>query len=158
AGKPVTAAKAGGGSGKAQGKGAFGMKIRRAFVVKVVVLVAFGVGLVGVGFAAPRVKNWWRPSANEAQAVEERDPTLRLQLRGTVALVLPAAVVQALGLRTAEARPTSKARPLPPLAGSLALDANSLARVHTRFAGEVVAIGTTSNHETDTLSAAPTEF
>ncbi|WP_165251246.1 efflux RND transporter periplasmic adaptor subunit [Paludisphaera soli] len=56
-------------------------------------------------------------------------------------LVVPAAVVEALKIRTEAARAASEVRSLS-LSGSLALDANRLARVHPRFEGEVVEIGT----------------
>lgn len=57
------------------------------------------------------------------------------------ALRLPPDVVKTLGISTAVVRAPERARSLT-LSGSLALDTNRLAHVHTRFAGEVVELGT----------------
>src|SRR5438067_8291407 len=52
---------------------------------------------------------------------------------------VPAEVVQSLGIEVDTVQKASQPRAVT-LAGSLALDANHLARVHTRFGGEVVEI------------------
>jgi membrane fusion protein, heavy metal efflux system len=65
-----------------------------------------------------------------AELVEGRPDTIRL----------PADVVTRLGVKTQEVKPAQERRPLE-LSGSLAFDSNRLARVHTRFAGEVVDLG-----------------
>jgi cobalt-zinc-cadmium efflux system membrane fusion protein len=56
-------------------------------------------------------------------------------------LRLPPDVAEALGIHSTPSRKPERSRTLV-LAGSLALDANRLARVHPRFAGEVAEIGT----------------
>src|SRR5262245_62165354 len=93
--------------------------------------------------AAPQfgVANWLAtkpeppPSPNPSVAMTElvlgRPDTLRL----------PADVARRLGVQTAKVEKATRPRLLT-LAGSLALDANRLARVHARFGGEVVEIGT----------------
>jgi cobalt-zinc-cadmium efflux system membrane fusion protein len=66
----------------------------------------------------------------QAELVDGRHDTIRL----------PADVVSRLGVKTQAAKPASDRRPLE-LSGSLAFDSNRLARVHSRFAGEVVELG-----------------
>ena len=66
-------------------------------------------------------------------------------------LKVPSDVVKALGIRTTAARRAAEARTLS-LSGSLALDANRLARVHPRFDGEVVEVGTTPDPDARSLS------
>ena len=55
-------------------------------------------------------------------------------------LAIPAAVAQAMGVRTAEVETAPSQRPLV-LSGSLGLDPNKLISIHTRFPGEVMSIG-----------------
>ncbi|WP_435005647.1 efflux RND transporter periplasmic adaptor subunit [Tundrisphaera lichenicola] len=64
-------------------------------------------------------------------------------------LKVPGHVVEALGIRTTAARIANEARSLS-LSGSLALDANRLARVHPRFDGEVVEVGSIPDPEAST--------
>src|SRR5207248_1434076 len=61
---------------------------------------------------------------------------------------VPPDVMRSLGLRTGQAAVPSRPQVLPPFSATLALDTNHLARVHARFAGEVVALGTVKNKET----------
>ncbi len=137
------------------------MRTSRALLLRVVTVgIAISV-LGGLVAAAPGLRELWRSAAGQvpaASAAGEENAGRRARLDGPDTLALPADVVQALGVRTAEVKQATRPRPLPPLAGSLALDANCLVRVHARFAGEVVEIGTTSNHEADSRSAGPTEF
>jgi cobalt-zinc-cadmium efflux system membrane fusion protein len=72
------------------------------------------------------------------------------RLAGPDTLELPAEVASALGVRTDEARKAEKPRALPPLVGSLALDPNTLVRVHSRFPGEVVEVGVATGQEGST--------
>ncbi len=67
-----------------------------------------------------------------AQLVAKMPDTLRLE----------PATVQSLGVRVVAAEAVTKPRLLD-LQGSLALDTNKLVRVHSRFAGEVIALGET---------------
>src|SRR5262249_325826 len=62
----------------------------------------------------------------------------------------PATVARTLGLLTGEVAASSPTRDMAPLNGVLALDTNRLASIHTRFAGEVVALGTAQGGETQT--------
>jgi membrane fusion protein, heavy metal efflux system len=112
--------------------------------------MAVGVVLVltvtGGGVAALLARDWWRPAVGEpTPAFRETRPALQLLAKDT--LGVPPEAVRSLGLRTAPVRPATQPRPLPPLAGSLALDTNRLVRVHARFAGEVVEVGTVSERE-----------
>lgn len=71
--------------------------------------------------------------ANESTSSAERVPGQPDTVQ------LPADVVQALRIQTAPARSPTEGRAIE-MSGRLALDANRLARVHSRFAGEVVQI------------------
>jgi cobalt-zinc-cadmium efflux system membrane fusion protein len=73
---------------------------------------------------------------------------------GTDTLEIPPEVVRSLDVRTAPAAAATRPRPLPPFTGVLAPDNDRLARVHTRFAGEVVALGTPAGKETTDLPGA----
>lgn len=84
--------------------------------------------------ARPPAPSLAAPGTAEAEKVERLD-------RDT--LFVPAAVARNVGLRTAVVAPRSRPLPFPPLHGTLALDSNRLARVHARFAGEVVSLGRT---------------
>lgn len=105
-------------------------------------------GLLGVTLAAmPLVKTWKDAEAATPRAApleSEQAPRIRLSESGAVAV--PPDVATSLGLRTAPVKPAS-GRPLPPLAGSLALDPGNLAHVHSRFPGEVVEVGTLRDPE-----------
>src|SRR5262249_2520492 len=59
-------------------------------------------------------------------------------------LLIPPETQQSLGMQMVEARPPTQPRELAPLTGSLGLDVNRLSRVHSRFPGEVVALGATA--------------
>src|SRR5262249_1604504 len=54
---------------------------------------------------------------------------------------------RALGVRMAEATASRRPRELPALTGTLALDTDRLVRVHARFAGEVVTLGTVEGYD-----------
>lgn len=58
-------------------------------------------------------------------------------------------VMQSLAVKTAEAKAAEHPRPLPPLPGTLAINNARQARVHSPFAGVVVALGTVGKGETD---------
>src|SRR5262249_18856548 len=58
-------------------------------------------------------------------------------------------VIRAVGIRTAEVAAADRPRPLPPLQGVLNVDLNRTVRVHSPFAGIVVALGTADGGETD---------
>src|SRR5437870_989527 len=70
---------------------------------------------------------------------------------GPDTLEIPPEVVRSLDLHTVPAAAATRPHPLPPLSGTLALDNDRLARVHTRFAGEVMALGTPAGGETAAL-------
>lgn len=70
------------------------------------------------------------------------------------ALEVPESVAKPFGLKVTQAIPPSVRRTLS-LAGSLALDTNHLAHVHTRFAGEVVELGTIAEPGAATWAGKP---
>jgi cobalt-zinc-cadmium efflux system membrane fusion protein len=112
------------------------------------ILLALSVGAVvlvpvllpGLQFSA--VADLWRRKETRAAAPVPPKPVLAQLVSGLPdTLSVPPEVVDSLGLRTSLASPPSQARSLT-LSGSLAIDSNLLAHVHTRFAGEVVELGT----------------
>lgn len=87
-------------------------------------------------FAKPRNQPSHTPPSElrkevRAELMPNRPDTLRV----------PDDVVRTLGIRTAAARTPTRSRTLV-LSGSLVLDTHHLAHVHTRFAGEVIELGT----------------
>src|SRR5262245_36660015 len=80
------------------------------------------------------VPEWKRPEPSRAELVPSERDTLRL----------PPDLVKTLGIVTAAVKVPERSRSLI-LSGSLALDTNRLAHVHTRFAGEVVELGTVAD-------------
>src|SRR5262245_4299984 len=108
-------------------------------------LLAARVGLAGlciflVGAGITVVRTWLKPEHPPAGVDSSSGP--HLANGGT--LLLPPETQQSLGVRVVEARQSTRVRELPPLSGSIGFDVSRLARVHSRFAGEVVAIGTTA--------------
>lgn len=73
----------------------------------------------------------------------------RVEFLGENALGVPPEVVSSLGIKTALAKAATQPQVLPPLQGTLAIDNNRLARVHSPFAGIVVALGTPEKGETE---------
>jgi cobalt-zinc-cadmium efflux system membrane fusion protein len=121
-------------------------------LLKALALMVLGMVLLGL----PGVFLWKKLAVAHREADPEPEADSKLQLIGTDTLGLPPEVVQALGVQTVACTAATQARPLPPLTGSLALDTNRLARVHSRFAGEVVEIGTTTDASADRSTLQPT--
>ena len=78
----------------------------------------------------------------QAAAADTSDNAKKLELvPGELPTVkMPADMVQRLGVKTAEVEPYSAPRVLK-LDGTLLIDPSSMARVHSRFPGEIVEIG-----------------
>ncbi len=91
------------------------------------------------------VRHWLKREEGVPPAAAAGGP----QLRAQHSVFLPPEIMQSLGIRTALARPASRPREIPPLAGSLALDPTRLARVNCRFPGEVMEIATTAEGVAD---------
>jgi cobalt-zinc-cadmium efflux system membrane fusion protein len=117
------------------------MPIRSAKSLKITIAVLAGVGLVGIAAAAvPLVKSWLKPTVEKAAAAADPERFAELVPDEPHALRLSPAVARKLGVVTTEGQKAPPPEPLK-LAGSLFLDPSRLARVHARFAGEVVEIG-----------------
>jgi cobalt-zinc-cadmium efflux system membrane fusion protein len=116
------------------------MSRHRKLAVGITSFLVVSAVVVGIATAAvPLVKDWWKrpptiPAPASVQVVRGKSQTFEI----------PESVANTLGLdrptATADARPASHPRSLE-LTGTLALDTNYLARIHSRFAGEVVKIG-----------------
>jgi cobalt-zinc-cadmium efflux system membrane fusion protein len=85
--------------------------------------------------------------ANAPLPTTERAAPPKPVRTGPDSLEIPADVVRSLGVRTALAVAATRPRPLAPFPGTLSLDIDLSARVHTRFAGEVVALGSSGGGE-----------
>jgi membrane fusion protein, heavy metal efflux system len=106
--------------------------------------LTFGIvlGVLGAGVAVGFFFYQHNHEANAASATEAAKPAERVEKIQPDTILLPASVVRTLSIKTAVVQSASHSRQLAPLNGSLALDPDRLARVHSRFAGEVVEIGT----------------
>ncbi|HJZ53714.1 MAG TPA: efflux RND transporter periplasmic adaptor subunit, partial [Gemmataceae bacterium] len=84
-----------------------------------------------------------RPSTRAAGPPSPTAPDLpdRLRRVGPDNVVVPPSVAQNMGLQTAVVGERVRPMRLPPLQGTLALDPDCLARVHSRFPGEVMSVG-----------------
>jgi membrane fusion protein, heavy metal efflux system len=120
---------------------------RRALAVLfVIVLATLVVGAAALGpsrlasFSLRGLAGTERPVFRATPPRGPRDAKVELVPGSPDSLRVPADVVRALQIQTAVARRPTQTRSLV-LAGSLAIDTNRLAHVHTRFAGEVVELG-----------------
>lgn len=103
--------------------------------------IAVGVLLTGASIAAvPLVKGLSKRNAESSPNQAKEAMNAELVAGNEDTLRLPANVIKALNIQTAIAQSAPPPDPLE-LVGSLFLDTNRLARVHARFAGEVVEIG-----------------
>ena len=84
----------------------------------------------------------WQEVRGESPVTAELPQIVRATRPSEDTLVLPSRVLRSLGVRTTRAIPARRPRVLPSLTGTLALDTNRLVRIHARFAGEVVQLGT----------------
>src|SRR5262249_33641904 len=121
--------------------------------LRLTLLGVVGLALVTVSIlTVPLVKGWIRPASSDthpgskgskldiAELIRSTKAGEPLPLTGEeTTLRLPTEVVRSLGIKTAQTQPATPLEPLK-LSGSLFLDASRLARVHTRFPGEVVEI------------------
>jgi cobalt-zinc-cadmium efflux system membrane fusion protein len=84
--------------------------------------------------------------SHEAAAETARPETVRRINANT--LTIPADVSSSIGLTLTEVKKATRSRNLPPLPGNLNVDSDRMPRVLSRFAGEIVALGTTQGEET----------
>jgi cobalt-zinc-cadmium efflux system membrane fusion protein len=109
-----------------------------------------GVALVVVGIIL--FQNYRSAQAGSTDAPKaEPAKTAKPTRFGADGIEIPAEVVRSLDVKTVPVAAATKPRPMPPMTGVLALDNDRLARVHTRFAGEVVALGEPGGRETNAL-------
>ena len=113
------------------------------------VLFAFGGAAMYFAWAAPRA------NARQPAAVEMVEPAARLTRLPDNRIRVPGELAKNMRLQTADALAATRSIPLAPLQGCLAYDSNSLARIHSRFPGEVVSVGTTTELAEPSLSSQP---
>ena len=104
--------------------------------------------------AGPESNEGQSPGAKADSARPQDSPRVSLAEDVPNAVRVPEEVVRSFGIRTAPAREPNQPRTLN-LAGSLALDTNRLAHVHTRFVGEVVELGMISDSSEGTEGGRP---
>jgi cobalt-zinc-cadmium efflux system membrane fusion protein len=120
------------------------MPILNSRIFRGIALVVGPLVLVGVLAAMPFVGlpgpfPWGkRPQGETSPGSESTSSAVRVPGRPDT-VQLPADVVETLRIQTATARQATEGRTID-MSGRLALDANRLARVHSRFAGEVVQV------------------
>lgn len=116
----------------------------RRFLIAILIGVPVIALIAASVTAVPLARSWWesrrKPAIGQATAPVEPQSRASLIPKTRDALELPADVVKALGVKTAEVIPAPPPEPLK-LDGSLFLDANRMVHIHTRFAGEVVELG-----------------
>jgi hypothetical protein len=100
---------------------------------------------VGALIASAVLLPQWQRVRGESPAPAEVPHSVRATRPSEDTLIVPSRVLRSLGIRTTKAVPARRPRVLPSLTGTLAIDTNRLVRVHARFAGEVVQLGTASD-------------
>lgn len=104
--------------------------------------ICFVAGIAVGGYAVHR---WWpeQPPVVCPKPVDAEDSHSHAQLASDRpnTVVLPDEVIQSLGIRSVRIVANTEARPLR-MPGSLMLDSNRLARIHSRFEGHVMSLGT----------------
>lgn len=110
---------------------------RTAVLVTVVVVAGGSAAWVAERQSAAQAS----PAApgTEKEKVEKADKVARV---GADRVTVPRAMATRMGLQTGVAERPSRPIPLPPFQGNLACDTNAMQRVHSRFAGEVMELGT----------------
>jgi membrane fusion protein, heavy metal efflux system len=104
-------------------------------LLKITGIAAVAVAIVSALGAA----FWLRYTGKDKDAEAGADRAEAVKLVGSDGLELPAETVKILGVKVASVEKSTQPRKLE-LAGTLGLDTNLLARVHTRFAGEIMQI------------------
>jgi len=115
-------------------------------------ILALGAAVVGVVLLDQHKQA--HAEAGVAKAAVTASSAARPTRVGPDSLILPPEVVRSLDVRTAAVASQCRPRSLPPFAGTLALENDRLARARTRFAGEVIALGTPGDGETTQLASA----
>ena len=113
------------------------VRFRRAAAVLILLVGAGG----ATALVAARKNGWTSAATTEPTTMREPEPADRLGRSGSNGIVVPQAIAQRMNLRTAVVAEPTRPIHLPPLQGCLALNNNNLWRLHSRFAGEVVSIG-----------------
>jgi cobalt-zinc-cadmium efflux system membrane fusion protein len=116
------------------------------------------VGLVTLGLilaAAASAAIWSHYFGNKQTPEPAGDPLQSVKLIGKDTLEIQPAPARMLGITIAKAEQADRSRSLE-LQGSLGLDTNLLARVHTRFPGEIMEIGQIQVQDIDDTGEART--
>jgi cobalt-zinc-cadmium efflux system membrane fusion protein len=130
----------------------------RARIIRVALILAVLAGVAGsvAWFGLPPVLHH-AAAANKSVAPPEKPAANPDALRRVAAdrVMVPPGLVTRMGLKTAAAATPTKGRSLPAFVGTLDVDPALQSRVYSRFAGEVVSLGTTPEPVPTALPAAP---
>jgi cobalt-zinc-cadmium efflux system membrane fusion protein len=103
-------------------------------------LKAAGIAVLAVAIVSALGAAFWLRYGKDKEAEGPSERTEAIKLVGSDGLELPPRTIGILGVKVAPVQKSTQPRKLE-LAGSLGIDTDRLARVHTRFAGEVMQIG-----------------
>jgi cobalt-zinc-cadmium efflux system membrane fusion protein len=122
----------------------------RSFGVPVVVVAgsAFGVWLSNQKISSARAA---------APVVDEPRKEEKVCRQGADRIVVPENIAAKMGLKTAVVTRPTRPLALPTFPGNLALNSNELQRVHSRFAGEVVSLGSTTEPALPSTTKGPSK-
>ncbi|HQR05928.1 MAG TPA: efflux RND transporter periplasmic adaptor subunit [Gemmatales bacterium] len=135
-----------------------GSSIKSLAVICMVVLLL--VGSIAGGWMLLR-------STARAESPATSNKTVKVETLKRLGLnrfTLPQGYAERVGLQLGEIKRSDQPFQLPPLQGTLALDADQQVRIHSRFAGEIVSLGTTkvklntSPGETDRFETRPLRY
>lgn len=118
------------------------MPLRRIRLLRAGLLVAALVAAAGIAAASvPMARQWWKPNESAPKTVEPQPYVIEPTPGQRNSFRLGAGAATALGIQTTAVQAAHHPFLLK-LSGSLAIDANHLVRVRSRFAGEILSIGT----------------
>ncbi len=124
------------------------MQLLQTRKARLIVCGVLGVVLLGsLALVGPRLYRWGESQVHAESVNPESAEGARTRRLDEKTLVLSPQGVRSLGVKTLPASSSSRELALPPMAGCLALDNNQLLRVHPRFPGEIVALGTANGYE-----------
>lgn len=110
----------------------------QGFGVPVIVVTG---GAFGVWLSNHKTISAARPETVSTEDPRKEEKPFR---KGQDGIVIPQSIATKMNLKTAQVTHPTKPLALPSFPGNLALNSNELQRIHTRFAGEVVSLGVTT--------------
>ncbi|MBI3407747.1 MAG: efflux RND transporter periplasmic adaptor subunit [Planctomycetes bacterium] len=120
--------------------------MRRKILVWTIQLSLLTAGVAFLFFGIPFLREFLKAApASTGEADQKNQP----QVIGKDTIELAPDVFKSLGVQVARATKCKSGHGLAPLPGSFALDPDRLARVHSRFSGEVIGVGVSRTNDND---------